>query len=192
MMTQRTLASCVFVLACMTWAVTTTAQDEDIEGWKRSTWQMTLNLDTTNLVPPAVQWTVLDKDPVPGFRARLKKAQAYHRKWLEQAGDEANNEAICSAQMTTSWDLGFKDVTGDKVYLLTTAPGVSHSFSSNGPDGRKWIVTKIVRIKGKPVCWCIPTDVKTGKQIEVTFGEKNVFPLEAVYGEVTREKNHGK
>jgi len=191
MMLQRTLASCVFVLACMTWAVTTTAQDKDIEGWQRSTWQITLNLDTTNLVPPAVQWTILDKDPVPGFRARLKKMQAHHRKWLERADDEAKKELIRSSQMTAIWDLGFKDVTGDKVYLLTSAPGVSHNLSSNGPDGKKWIVTKVVRIKGQPVCWCIPTEVKTGNQIEVTLSEKTVFPLEAVYGKVMREQNNG-
>ena len=125
-MTYRSLASCAFVLAAMIWALTTAAEDEDSEHWKDSTWQITLKLDTPNLVPPALQWTVLDKDPVPGFSARLKRSQTYYRKRHEWAGDEAKKELIRSSQMTVSWNLGFREVTGDKVYLPTSASGVSH------------------------------------------------------------------
>jgi len=60
-------------------------------------------------------------------------------------------------------------------------------MSSNAPDGKKWIVTKAVDIKGKPVCWCIPVEVKTGKQIEVTLNESNIFDLRTTYDNVMRE-----
>lgn len=162
-------------------------QDEDIQRWKRETWHIMLNLDTPNLVPPAVQWAVLDEDPVPAFRARIKEMRTHYRKRLERAEDEVKKELVRSSQMTATWDLGFKKVTGDQLYLLTSAPSVSHSFSSNEPDGKKWIVTKIVQIKGKPLCWCILVEVKTGKGIEVTLSEDNMFDLEAVFQNMMRE-----
>ncbi|MFV1981251.1 MAG: hypothetical protein ACC655_08875 [Rhodothermia bacterium] len=190
MMIQRILASCVFVLAGMTWAVTAAAQDEDIGDWKHSSWHMTLNLDTPNLVPPAVQWTILDKDPVPGFRARLKKMRAYYQKQLERADNEAKKEVIRSSQMIVSWNLGFKAVTGNEVYLLTSAPGVSHSLSSNNPDGKKWIATKIVRITGKPVCWCIPVKVKIGERTQVSLTEENMFDWELAFDKTMRGSSH--
>ena len=186
-MIRRTFMVFTLVLAAIAWGAGAAAQHGDIEHWKRSTWRMTLNLDTPNLVPPAVQWAVLDKDPVPGFKARVKKMQGYHRKQLESAVGEAGKELVRSSQMTVCWDLGFKEVTGDKVYLLTSAPGVSHSLSSNAPDGNKWVVTKIVQIKGKPVCWCIPVEVKRGEEIEVTLTEDEVFDLEAVFDKTMRE-----
>jgi len=171
----------------MSWAVTLTAQDEDMEHWKRSTWQMTMNLETPNLVPPAVQWTVFDKDPVPGFRARVKRMKGYDTERLERAEDDAEKELARSSGMMVSWDLGFEEVTGDKVYLLTRAPNVSHGYSSNAPDGKKWIVTKTVEIKGKPECWCIPVTVETGKEIRIMLTEDNMFDLESEYDKVMGE-----
>ena len=150
---------------------------------------MALTLDTPNLVPPAVQWTILDKDPVPGFRTRVKKMQPYYRKQLEGAKDEAEKKQKRSIQMTGAWNRGFKVVTGDKVYLLTSAPGVSHSIASDPPDGKKWIVTKIVWIKRKPVCWCLPIEVKTGEKLQVSLTEDNIFGLEAAFDETIRESS---
>ena len=83
--------------------------------------------------------------------------------------------------MTVTWDLGFRQVTGDKVYLLTSAPGITHVVSSNGPAGKKWIVSKIVYLKGAPACWCIPVVVETGKEVHVTLDEKNMFDLTAAF-----------
>ncbi len=186
-MILRSLMLSALVLASMAWSYNLSAQDEDVERWKISTWQMTLNLDTPNLVPPAVQWAVFDKDPLPGFRARVKRMKGYHTEQLERAGDDANKELARSSQMTVSWDLGFKEVTGDKVYLLTSAPDVSHGFSSNTPAGKKWIATKIVQIKGKPVCWYIPVTVETGKEIRIMFTEDNMFDLESAFDKVMGE-----
>ena len=36
-----------------------------------------------------------------------------------------------------------------------------------------------MRIKGKPVCWCLPVEVKPGEPIKVTLTEDNVFDLGA-------------
>ncbi|MGB2819644.1 MAG: M56 family metallopeptidase [Phycisphaerae bacterium] len=168
------------------------AQHEDMERLERSAWRMTINLDTPNRVPLTVQWAVLDEDPAPGFRARAGMMQGYHRKQLERAEDKAGKALIRSSQMRACWDSGFKQVTGDKVYLLTSAPGFFHGFSSSAPGGKKWIVTKIVRINGKPVCWCIPVEVETGKEIQLTLTDDNMFDLESAFdkamGESTKDE----
>ena len=191
-MIKRMLALSALILMAMTWVLSASAQNaEDIETWKRSTWRMALHLNTPSLVPPAVQWAVFDKDPVPDFKARIKRMQTYYRGQLERAEDEARKEMARSSQMGVSWDLGFKEITGDQVYLLTSGPGVLHVLSSNTPEGKKWIATKIVRIKGKPACWCLPVGVELGKIIEVSLTEDNMFDLESVFDNTMRELDLG-
>jgi hypothetical protein len=41
-----------------------------------------------------------------------------------------------------------------------------------------WVITKAVRIKGRPVCWRIPVEVKTGKQVTITLNKDNTFDLQ--------------
>lgn len=89
--------------------------------------------------------------------------------------------------MLVSWDFGFRKVTGDRLWLLTTRPRGSFGLSSNGPAGKKWIVTKTVHVKGKPVCWCIPIEVKTGHGVEVTLNAGNTFDLKTLYDKAMRE-----
>ena len=161
------------------------AQDKNVERLPRSAWQLTLSLNAPNLVPPAVQWAVLDKDPVPAFRDRIKMMQGFIETRPGPTENEAQKELKRSAQMTVAWDTGFREVTGDQLYLLTGTPGDSHGFASNRSAGIKWIVTKIVRIKGKPVCWCLPVEVKPGEPIKVTLTEDNVFDLEAVFNDAS-------
>jgi hypothetical protein len=177
-MIKRSQMIPALVLAVVTWSCSVSADDREVERVMNSTWRMDVDLDTPKLKPPAVQWTVLDKDPVPGFRSRVGSMRGYHRKRLAQAENESEKEMIRSSQMRVSWDLGFKQVTGDKVYLMTSARS---SLGSNSPDGKKWIVTKVVDIKGKPVCWCIPVKVKTGESIEITLTEDNQFDLESAF-----------
>jgi hypothetical protein len=108
--------------------------------------------------------------------------QTHNRQQLEKADKEARREQLRAIQMTVGWDLGFKKVTGDDLYLLVKGPGYSRTgMSSNAPGGKKWIVTKTVQIEGKPVCWCIPVEVKTGKSIDVTFDKSNTFDLRSAY-----------
>ena len=93
-------------------------------------------------------------------------------------------------QMEVSWDFGFKDVTGDRLWLLASDPdhpAGPHTMSSSSPAGKKWIVTKTVHIKGKPVCWCVPIEVKAGEQIDVVLNESNTFDLRKAYNDAMQE-----
>jgi len=166
------------------------AADEDIKRWERTTWRMNIGLDVAGLSPQAVQWAIFDQDPVPDFQARVKRMQSYYRKRIEGATDANAKEMERSIGMAVSWDQGFKQITGDRLYLL--ALGGAHVISSNGPDGKKWIVSKSVRIKGKPACWCIAVEVKTGESIDVWLTEDNAFNLGAAFDEAMRAPDQAK
>jgi hypothetical protein len=182
----------VVILVGISWSVCTVAQEQVGDSPRPSTWRISLSLDTPNLVPPAVQYAVFDKDPISSFKASLRRMQSYHQEELQEAKTEAKRKLARSIFLKIHWDLGFKEITGDKVNLVISVPDTSQSLSSNSQDGKKWIVTKIRWIKGEPVCWCLPAETKSGERIEVVLTEKNAFNLEAVYDDVMRASTQGK
>jgi len=154
-----------------------------------STWRMTLELDAPNLEPPAVQYAILDKNPVPGFKARVARQRSFQQRQLElHAGDLHRMQAIRTAGRTVNWDVGFRDVTGADLHLLVSSPFRTTSMMSNAPGGKKWVVTKTVQIGGKPTCWCIPVEVKKGKKVAVTLSESNTFDLERAFQSAIHER----
>ena len=156
----------------------------------RSTWHLTVILDTPNFDLPAIQYAILDKDPVPGFIARSKRMESYYRDRLAQAEGKAAKDLTRRSQMMVQWDLGFQDITADKLYLLTSVG--QGSIGSNGSAGWKWITSKIAYVNGKPVCWCIPVEVTKGKQVEVTLTEDNLFKLDSTFDKAMNESGPAK
>jgi outer membrane lipoprotein-sorting protein len=138
-----------------------------------------VNLDAPDLTPPAVQCAVLDKDPVSGLRHTIKRMEGFYKSRLEQAKDASQKEMERAVQMSVAWDSGFADVKGNELYLLTATSEIG--LMSNAPAGRKWVVTKIVHVEGKPVCWCLPVEVKAGEPAKVTLTGDNTFDLAAVF-----------
>lgn len=148
-------------------------------------WQVAFDLDAPSISPQAVQYSIFDEDPVPAFVAQVKRMAGHAREQLEKAHSEADKELVNAAQMEAAWNLGFKGVSGDKIYLIKNTS--NSSMTSSGNAGIKWFVTKIVHANGKPVCWCIPIEVTRGELIDVGFNEKNMFDLRAAYDSAMRE-----
>lgn len=152
-------------------------------------WGIVIDLEMPGLGPQAVQYTVFDKDPVPGYIAQVKRSQNVNRQQLSQAADDASRDQFRVVQMDVAWDRGFKEVTGDDLWLAKkTSESSSNTLTSNSPDGKKWVATKAVIVKGKLVCWCIPIEVKTGEQVEISFNERNVFDLQTPYENTISEQ----
>ncbi len=160
-------------------------QLEDIKRIQAEAWAISFALDMPSLEPQAVQYTVLDKDPAPGFTAQIKKMEKFNRQQLQKADTKQWKDLVRSAQMEVDWNAGFRDVTGENLWLLTKPGNIT--LSSNAPAGKKWVVTKAVRIKGQPVCWSIPVEVKKGKHISVTLNKGNTFDLQTPYDDVMKE-----
>ncbi len=159
----------------------------------RSTWRLSIALDAPDLEPPVVQYALFDKDPVAGYIARLKDVRANYQSRLERAASKADKDMIQTSQMTVLWDLGFRDVSGADVHLLKSssldAPGTM--IGSNGPDGKKWIVSKTVQSDGKPTCWCVPVYVKKGRQTEAALTEANAFDLQSTFDKALQDPDQG-
>lgn len=69
----------------------------------------------------------------------------YHDGILKEP--DPNRRALTeNAEMRVNWDLVFKNVPGDEVYLLVSKPGFSQSLSSDNPSGKKWLVTKVLKL----------------------------------------------
>ncbi len=166
-------------------------QQEEIKHWQANTWRLGLELDASEMGLPAVQFAVLDHDPVPGYVAELKRMQSFYRPQLEKVDTEAWKEQQRRSQMQVSWDAaGFQDVAGVNLGLLVGRQGNRFwgvTRSSNGPGGKKWVVTKAEGAEGKVVCWCIPVEVKTGEEVHVTLNKDNVFDLRTPYDEAMKE-----
>jgi hypothetical protein len=107
----------------------------------------------------------------------LKEAQN------DRKGNRSEKEAVKGderqAAITANWDGVFRRIPGNHLHQLRSSP--SATISSNAPDGKKWIATKVVEIKGKQVCWCLPVEVRTGEAIRVTVTKDNVFGLGTVF-----------
>ncbi len=160
-----------------------------IEKYFRKTWRIQLSLRVSGSVAFEVPYAVFDEDPVPGFKAAVKKWRTSNRSgdnWEKGRvkGDERQGA------MAAHWNEVFKKIPGNRLYQLKSSG--STTIASNTSDGKKWIVTKVVQNKGKPVCWCLPVTVKTGKQIKVTLTNKNVFDLGSVFDSVVRESDSRK
>ena len=145
-------------------------------------WHINVELDMPGPEPQAVQYAILDSDPVPRFEGHLRHLK---KVFAEQAGKGGQSKQLREDRTANIWDIGFSDVRGDQLWLLTKF--LRGGLGSTLPAGKKWIVTKIVHIDGKPVCWCIPVEVKKGGQINVALNQGNTFDLKAAYDKVMRE-----
>jgi hypothetical protein len=162
----------------------------EITRMEVATWQLELHLDMPKLDPQAVQYAIFDEDPASEYKAQIKRMQKPNRQQLENADTQLWKEQVRNVQMKVDWDNGFKNVTGENITLLTNRPGARSSgivVSSNGPSGKKWVVTKTVDIDGRPYCWSIPVEVKIGKHVFVKLGENNTFDLQSPYDTAMKE-----
>jgi hypothetical protein len=166
-------------------AGTSPAKDPKKDNRQLETWRIIINLQPSDRLPSAVQWAICDKDPVPAFKARIQQFQAFYQNQLKEAPNQAAREEKRKGWLSVEWDSGFKEIPGDRLYLLTSDH--PHPLISNAADGKKWIVTKIRMIKGKPVCWSIPVELKYGETIKVTLMDKNLFDLGGAADSALRE-----
>jgi RNA polymerase sigma factor (sigma-70 family) len=148
-------------------------------------WRMAMSLRASKRLPSAVQWAMFDHDPVPAFKSRIKKLRWVYREQLRRAKDQAAKEEIRKGWMVVQWDSGFKEIPGDRVHLLTADH--PYPLTSNGPDGKKWIATKVQMAGDKPVCWSVPVELKYGEEVKVTLTEKNALDLGAAIDTALRE-----
>ena len=147
-------------------------------------WRIKLKLDMPGLSPAAAIWTIFDKDPIPDFKERVKRVKELFTQDIESTAGEEEISIMTNAQIRVTWNAVFREVTGDRVYLLSGLPGTAQSFSSDTKPGLKWIVTKVVFVEGKPVCWAVPVEVKSDTMVDVVFDKDSVIDLVTIFSDI--------
>ncbi|MCL5280325.1 MAG: hypothetical protein M1376_10510 [Planctomycetes bacterium] len=149
-------------------------------------WRLELSLDMPNLTPGALQLAVFNEDPLAEFVQRLERNRGT-RAALVNAAPAQQRDRVRDTQISVVWNLTFRKITGDEVYLLTLVPQGSLQLSANTPAGKKWIATKVVMINQRPCCWCLPVQTKRGKEIPLVLNGENVLDLTGVYDSIVNQ-----
>lgn len=143
--------------------------EKQIREWERTTWRLNITLKSDKVYGGVVQFAIMESDP----RAAFKKD---YRKIKELSIKENRYDAESELSITSvAWDVQFKEVSGEEVYLLLK--GDTNGFSSNKPDRLYYLVTKTAMIDDKPSVWFIPVKVKTGEEIQVSLDDRNAVNL---------------
>jgi hypothetical protein len=124
-----------------------------------------LTLEPQATDAPAVQWAIFSEDPTSRFRADLRFLEA-HREPTEGAKVSAKPDYLIAC-----WNRLFRAITGDRVYLLTSA--AETAFTTNDPSGHKWVATKAVRSGTAGICWCIPFEAASGQLLQIRLDLQN-------------------
>lgn len=162
--------------------------NDRLQEWKESTWRVSPALNVPGLDPETVQIAVLESDPIQNFRKLLRDSRSRFLKEIAEERDPSQRELHKKIQIGVTWDRLFQTTPGDHVYLLTPARSKTNEsrvkktiISSNTPDGRRWLTTKVAELADRPVCWCIPFDATTGKSIEIDLRPENLLDLQKEY-----------
>jgi hypothetical protein len=163
------------------WAEGSPKEREKLPGLAdEGLWRLELSLDMPNLTPGALQLAVFNEDPLVEVVRRLERNRSTRAALVNAAPAQQRDQAR-NTQIAVVWDLAFRKITGDEVYLLTPAPQGSLQLSANTPAGKKWIATKVVTINQRPCCWCLPVQTKGGEEIPLVLNGENVLDLTGVY-----------
>lgn len=163
---------------------------QSAEEYHKSTWQISARLEVSWLRPPAVQYVLLDHDPLPAYRDAV----------LAAAPAREGDPAARPYQLAVLWDRVFRGVTGDKVNILVDDHAEQRrvdesgkvevlytrtyfAVSSNAPSGPRWLVTKAVVRDGRVYAWCLPVQARTGGQESAVLTGDNALDLGAIAGD---------
>jgi hypothetical protein len=86
-----------------------------------------------DIYPAAIQYAIIDEDPIPIFKDNYEKLSSN-----EKLKDDY------SVTIMVSWDSIFGIVPGSELGLLSAKSEGQFSMRSSEPEGKKWLITKVV------------------------------------------------
>ncbi len=143
-----------------------------IEEWKRTTWRLNIILNNKNVHGGAVQFAIMDHDPRNAFKKDYEKLK---EKSIKEKRYDPDAEL---SLISVSWDIQFRTVKGDEVYLLLNKD--TCGFSSNALEQDYFLVTKTIIVNGCPAVWVIPFKAKYGTEQNITLEHRNIILLKKV------------
>jgi hypothetical protein len=173
---------------------------EEVRSFAESAWSVHPRLEMSALYPHSVQFALFERDPVPGFRERVAshpRSGEELRSADRSSGGSSEARELRLALLGAVWDAGFRDVTGDQVYLLTpdelespeasdlrsgdqpvTFTRVYLTIGSNAPAGARWLVTRSLIHDDRALVWSLHVDTVVGRTKSLVLHAANVLDLE--------------
>jgi hypothetical protein len=158
-------------------------------------WAVKPELKMADLYPPAIQVAVFESDPVEKYVLYLKEQRKIEAKFglLNVMDRDITMHAI----MATAWNRIFRDVSGDRVFLLyrSTDKPVGYLDDKGGTlrienqvlpclipstsvKEKCWLASKTTEYGGKPVCWLVPIKPRPKHTLTIALDNGNLYDLE--------------
>jgi len=180
----------VILIALTTMSFWTFAQIKDDSKIQNSSqyenyWEIQIKFNLPELNPEAIQICWLEFDPIEEFNKTLNLD--YLTESLKKAKDENEKTLKINVLNKVTWDNLFNVVKGSEMYLLTNKGMILSSASDcKQPKNKKWLVTKVFNLDGKPYCYAIPFDLDNGSKLEVTLNKANLISLTDLYNKIKK------
>jgi hypothetical protein len=162
-----------------------------VEDFRKDLWGVHPVLDVPGMFPPAIIFSILNRDPRARFKEVLLRMSESRNRLTQENPPALSPELMRQGLLIAAWDSVFHEVPGDQMALVyrnenrrpaggTTDEETVRSvmIKSNEPTGTKWLVTRATQFEGKPVCWCIPVNVEAGKNSDVLLTTRNMIALD--------------
>ena len=170
------------------------------EGFRKNAWHLHPRLEVPDLFPPAVLFSLFDFDPRPKFRESLKRVSGIDRESMADGSAPLDPALTRQLRVTAAWDRVFREVTGDRVAMVSRDPQANEPgdlkgklrnevipayavlIGSTEPAGTKWLASRATRYHEHVVAWCLPINVAAGKVTEIALTPENMIALDEEHG----------
>lgn len=148
-------------------------------------WQASVKFDLPALDPEAIQVGLFEFDPIEKFTKNFD--MTYLREQLKKAKDEKEKALYINSSIKVQWDNLFDIIKGSDLYLLTkNGFWLGTTSECSQPKTKKWFVSKLFLLDGKPYCYAVSLEIENGSKLEVTLDKTNLISLTDLYIKINK------
>lgn len=161
-------------------------KSQDNQANSKFNWSVNLTFGLPDLNPEAIQWAVVDFDPIEKF------INDFNHKYLEKVLENAKSENERNQQILVSievgWNFLFRGVEGNNVFLLTNIGSKFSQVSDTKLATKKWLIAKTFIIDGNPYCFAVPLNAENGANLQCKLDKSNKISLLDIYNSKIKPK----
>jgi hypothetical protein len=157
------------------------AKSQNNQANSKYNWSVNLTFSLPDLNPEAIQWAVVDFDPIEKFIKDFN--HGYLEKVLQNAKSENERNQQILVSIEVGWNFLFRGVEGNNVFLLTNKGSGFSQVSDTKLAAKKWLVAKTFLIDGKPYCYAVPLNSENGANLQCRLDKTNMISLLDIFND---------
>jgi hypothetical protein len=148
-------------------------------------WEARITFDLPILNPEAIQIAWLDFNPKEKFIKNFNEMRLNKNLQALKLNSEISLKNYALDEVT--WNDLFKEIKGNKMYLLTKS-GIVYSEGNDTlkQKTKKWLVSKVFFINEKPYCYSIAIEIVNNSKIEIKLNRENMILLTEIYTKTSK------